>query len=123
MTRTMIGFGLVVVGLWGLFAFGATKGDRPKARHGAVAVATASATKVFTAMPGRNAFIIFNNGPNTEWCGFDSSVTNVTGFPVAAGASLSVDIVYQASGDPDFYCRADTALQVSPADTRWIQVQ
>lgn len=105
-------------------ALAATKGDLPpKARNGAVQIATASPTKVFTGLSGRNAFNIYNNGPNTLWCGFVSNVTNTTGYPVAAGASLGIDMAYHDIGDQDFYCIADTALQVSPADTRWIQVK
>lgn len=102
----------------------ATKGDvTPKAQNGAVAVTTAAAVKVFTGMTGRNVFSIFNNGPNTIWCGFRSNVSNTTGYPVPASASLSIDLVFNAAGDADFYCRADTADQVNPLDTRWIQVK
>lgn len=107
-----------------LAAYGATKGDLPsKVTFGAVQVLTASATKVFTGMPGRNAFSLYNNGPNTLWCGNRSSVTTSTGFPVPAGASLSIDLAYHDSGDSDFYCIASTADQASPADTRWLQVK
>lgn len=115
----------------------ATPGDKtPKATYGNVQVAsfdggTASAdggtypTKIFTGITGRNAFSIYNNGPVTVYCGFDRSVTPSTGFPVAAGATLSIDLVYNASGDKDLYCigTAGTRDQDAPADTRWIQVK
>lgn len=104
----------------------ATVGDlTPKMANGAVAVATAGATAVPpTCMVGQNTFAIFNNGPNTIWCGRTSAVTNVTGFPVCAGCALNVDITCGSNaGAASFYCRADTALQVSPADTRYIQVK
>lgn len=103
----------------------ATKGDPlPKATNGAIQVATASPTQMFPAprfMPGRNAFSLYNNGPNTIWCGWTSAVTTATGFPVTAGGSLSVDLV--TNGSDSLYCIASTALQVTPADTRWIQVK
>ena len=101
----------------------AVKGDTPKGTHGAVAVATAASTKVFTGMIGRNAFAIYNNGPNTIWCGFSSVVTTATGFPVVSLGSLSIHVVYNGAGDKAFYCIASTALQVTPADTRWIQIK
>lgn len=115
----------MVVILGGVLLMGATHGDTPpKSMYGAVAVDSAApATKIFTGMSGRNAFSIYNNGPNTIWCGFDSSVTNVTGTPVRTLTALAIDLTYTGSGDKDFYCRADTALQVSPADTRWLQVK
>lgn len=103
-------------------------GDQgPKGTYGATQVAFASATAVFTiattALPGRNAFNVYNHGPNTIWCGFDSSVTNVTGTPIAAETSLAIDMVWLNSSNKTFWCRADTAIQVTPLDTRWLQVR
>lgn len=119
-----------MVGLVAHNAIAATVGDTsPKATYGAVQVATASATAMWTtgtsgtALTGRNAYIIFNHGPNTIWCGFDSAVTNVTGFPVGPETALSVDLTYISSNNKLMYCRADTALQATPLDTRWIQVK
>lgn len=122
---------VVYVAIAGMFvatmvkeATAATVGDQtPKMTNGAVAVATASATPIpATCTPGVNSFSIFNNGPNTIWCGRTSGVTNTTGFPVCAGCSLNVDIVCGAAA-AKFYCRADTAIQVSPADTRYLEVK
>ena len=105
-------------------AFAATKGDGPaKATYGAVSVLNSAATKVFTGMIGRNAFAIFNHGPNTIWCGWKSNVTTATGFPVIAEATLGIDLVYNGTGDTDFYCIASSADQATPLDTRWIQVK
>lgn len=101
----------------------APKGDMPKARYGAVAVATASATLVFTAMTGRNTFSLQNLGPNAIYCGYDSAVTTATGTQVASGAFLAVDLVANSTTDTAVYCIAASALQVSPADTRWMQVK
>ena len=119
---------LIVVALGLLVA--ATKGDTPKASSGAVNVllspsvdgGSAAPTKVFTGLSGRNAFAVYNNGPNTLWCGWVSNVTTATGFPVVAGGTLSVDVVWEIGGQ-DFYCTAATADQASPANTRWIQVK
>ena len=75
-------------------AIGATKGDStPKATNGAVSVLSTGATKVFTALLGRNALSVFNNGPNTIYCGWRSNVTTANGYPVPAAASLSVDLL------------------------------
>lgn len=102
----------------------AVRGDTtPKATNGAVQILASAATQVFTGMTGRNSYAIFNHGPNTIWCGFQNTVSNTTGFPVGPETSLNVDLVYNNSGDKDFYCRADTADQVSPLDSRWIQVK
>lgn len=120
----------VLVGLtvacMGAMAFAATKGDpQPKATNGAVLVLNSAATQIFTSstgMVGRNAFALYNNGPNTIWCGWKSNVTTATGFPVTAGGALSVDLV-SLDAAQTLYCIASTADQVSPADTRWIQVK
>lgn len=122
-----------LVGLVGLVAYpahGATVGDvSPKATYGAVNVATASVTTIFTtgtsgtALTGRNAFMVFNHGPNTIWCGFDNAVTNATGMPIGPETALSVDLTYISANNKTFYCIADTALQASPLNTRWLQVK
>lgn len=113
----------------------ATKGDGPpKARSGASQIAAydagtfsqdggAQPTKVFTALPGRNTFAIYNNGLATMYCSWSSNVTPSNGFPILAAGFLSVDITYNGSGDQDFYCIQTGADQFSPADTRWIQVK
>lgn len=114
----------------------ATKGDQPpKARSGAIGVAAydggtaaidggVNPTKVFTGLPGRNAFAIYNNGTVTIWCGWSKSVTPANGFPVVAAGSLSIDMTYNNGGDQDFYCvQSNGTDQVTPADTRWIQVK
>ncbi len=128
---------LGLIALTAILATAATPGDKtPKATYGTVQVASydggsAAAdggvypTKIFTGLPGRNAYAIFNNGPVTVYCGFDKSITPSTGFPVAAGSSLSIDLVWNASGDKDLYCigPAATRDQDAPSDTRWIQVK
>ncbi len=115
----------------------ATPGDKPaKARTGAVQISSYDAgtvsadggvqpTKVFTALLGRNAFNVYNNGTWTIWCSWNSNVTPSNGFPIVAGASLSVDLTYNGTGDQDFYCTgtAGNRDQDAPADTRWIQVK
>ncbi len=118
----------------GVIGFGeataATKGDQgPKANGGATQILVVdggtaiTATKVFTGIPGRNAFAVFNNGPQTIYCGWSTAVNEFTGFPVIAASSLSIDMVWNASGDKDFYCTTVTVNQASPLDTRWIQVK
>lgn len=113
-----------VLGL-GILAQGATKGDSlPKAVGGSVLVLTATATAIPTNdMIGRNSIAIFNNGPNTIWCGWKSTVSTTNGFPVAAQSSLNMDVVADAQGTPKLYCIASAADQVSPADTRYMEVK
>lgn len=95
-----------------------------KMDNGAVNVTTAAAIAVPAAcLVGMNSFAIYNNGPNTIWCGKRSTVDNTTGFPVAPGAALNVDIACPTQGSMTFYCRADTADQVSPANTRYLRVR
>lgn len=121
--------GLLIGGVsgYGLLAHGAVKGDQlPKASNGAVQILNSAATLVFTSstqLTNRNAFALYNNGPNTIWCGWKSNVTSSTGFPVPASATLAVDLVAISASDANLYCIASTADQVSPADTRWIQVK
>lgn len=105
-------------------AFAATAGDAPPIMtNGAVNVTTAAAIAVpTTCTKGTNTFIIYNNGPNTIWCGRVNNVSNTTGFPVCTGCSLNVDITCPVN-TARFYCRADTADQVSPANTRYLEVK
>lgn len=87
-------------------------------KYGAVAVATASATLI-PDMVGRRTLFIQNLGPNEIYVGFDSSVTSSTGIKVAAnGGALSLDV----NDNVHVYARAATALQSSPADTRYLAV-
>lgn len=118
---------LACFGLVCATAIAATKGDQSsKASNGAVNVLSSAPTLVFTTstlLRGRNSFAIYNNGPNTIWCGWSSAVATTTGFPVATLTMLSVDLVAMADVDANFYCLASTADQTSPANTRWIQVK
>lgn len=124
--------GMLVIGAACFNASAATPGDRtPRGAYGAVNVlmddgGTNVATLVFsTPLITRNAFAIANEGPNKIWCGWNKAVSSTTGFPVAAGASLSVDIVYNGSGDPALYCVTGTAAvnQASPNNTRFLEVR
>jgi hypothetical protein len=139
MTKNTIIHTLVILVCLGCFThlLAATPGDQlPKARAGKVEVAaydggTVSAdggstpTLIATGLIGRNALAIYNNGPATIWCGWTSTVTPLTGFPVASGSSLSVDVVYLSStSSPLLYCVASNGRdQEAPANTRWIQVK
>lgn len=126
---------LVVIGIEVISkADAATKGDpQPAASYGAVNVLTGSATKVpTTTMSNRNAIGITNLGPNTIYCGWNTTVTTATGFPVIANASLSVDIVAVTQNAkpgtvgavaPQLYCIAASADQTSPSNTRYIEVR
>ena len=84
-----------------------------------------TATLLYANQTGsRNAVSIQNLGPNAIYIGFDSSVTTATGTQVpASGGSLSVDLRMRPDGTPKIYCIAATALQVSPNDTRWMEIR
>lgn len=110
-------------------AHAAPKGDGPsKATNGATDVA-ATATAMWTTgtggtvLSGRNAFAIYNNGTQIIYCGWSSAVTTATGFPVGVNSSLSIDVVYNGTGDKMLYCINASGSQSSPANTRWIQVK
>lgn len=109
--------GVLVIALG---AYAAVKQDGPAmGTYGAVAV-DVTATKVPTAASGkRGSMLIFNNGPNAIYCGWDSSVATTTGMPIAAsGGALAVDL----GPGPQLYC-ITTVLQVSPSNTRYIEVK
>lgn len=106
-------------------SYGAVKGDpTPKLTVGTVTVLSSAGTLVPTSnLLGRNAISIFNNGPNTIWCSEKSTVTTSTGYPILANTQLGIDVVAQASSAPTIYCIASTADQVSPANTRVMEVK
>lgn len=123
--RSIVGVVMVMLAVLAVVAYAAPMGAKPmKATHGAVAIQS-TATAVWsssTSLSDRNAFIIYNNGTQIIYCGWTSTVTTATGFPVGVGSSLSIDVTY-ASGDKLFYCINASGNQSSPADTRWIQVK
>lgn len=129
MNKLYVFLAAVFVGALGGVAFAAPIGDpEPKGANGAVAVDT-TATPVpalASIMKRRNSIAIFNNGPNPIFCGWSSAVTTGTGFPIAAGGSLSVDVRYatgtNGTSAPALYC-ITTVLQVAPADTRYFEVK
>ena len=121
---TMLAVVMIVAGTMG---YAATPGDKlPAASAGAVNILNSAATLVFsssTVLRSRNAFAVYNHGPNTVWCGWKNNVSNTTGFPITAEATLSVDLVFNAGDTVNFYCISDSADQTSPLNTRWIQVK
>lgn len=91
--------------------------------NGSVVVLASAAVQVASTNSARNAIAIFNNGPNTIWCGGTSAVTTATGFPILTQTFLAVDVRIANNGTGKIFCIASTADQVSPADTRWIEVR
>lgn len=106
-------------------AHAAVRSDLPgQIFSGAVNVTTAAAVKVPTACSkARNALALYNNGPNTIWCGGTSAVTTSTGYPILAASQLGVDVACNADGSAALWCIASSADQVSPANTRYIEVK
>lgn len=119
----------------------ATPGDRiPKAQNGVTYLfqndgGTNGAGKVWQSsdggssqLTGSNAFAIYNADSVTAICGWSAAVTVGTGFPIAPGITLSVDIVCQQQGGcPDLYCfSSGTAMQLNDGGVsgmRWMQVK
>lgn len=83
----------------------------------AVNVLASAATEIAGASYHRKSISVHNAGPNAIYLG-PSDVTTTTGYPVAAGASVTLNDFFI----PDvLYARAATADQVSPANTRVLQ--
>jgi hypothetical protein len=87
----------------------------------AVQIATASATQILAAnaaVEPRTRLLITNLGPNTIYLGPDNTVTTATGLPVPTGASVEL----RGTINGTVFGIAATALQVTPADTRyWVE--
>ena len=92
-------------------------------RYGATQCNT-TATLLYAGQIGaRNAISVQNLGPNAIYIGFDANVTVNTGTQVGPTNFLAVDIRGRSDGTPQIYCIAATALQVSPADSRWMEIR
>jgi hypothetical protein len=55
-----------------------------------VAVTTA-ATKVVPGASGRDTVLLYNTGTATAYVGSTANVTTLTGFPIIAGAALTME--------------------------------
>lgn len=105
----------------------------PGAQYGAVQLAANVAKTIPTGpMSPRQAIAVQNLGPTDIYCAWNASVTTATGWKVAAnGGTFSVDTDFNSnigstgnpatSGRNRMYC-ITTVLQVSPADTRWMEI-
>lgn len=60
------------------------------ASYNTVTVQT-SATQILPANNGRRGFVIYNNGGNIMYIGFDSSVATTTGLPILPQASYDLN--------------------------------
>jgi hypothetical protein len=95
----------------------------PSYGGGQIAVAT-TATAVpalYVGIAPRNGIGIMNLGPNDIFCGFTSTVTTLTGFPVKASGGYLGLTLGQNGSRGQVYC-ITSVLQVAPADTRWVEV-
>lgn len=97
----------------------------PQGGYGKVAVLnTATAVPAAaSSINGREGIALYNLGAATIYCGTDSSVTTSTGFPVPSLGSVTMALSYNAAPAAGVvvYCIAAVS-QVSPADTRWLEV-
>lgn len=124
MKQLTVAVWMVCVVCMAMMMMAATRGDSPSIiDNGAVNVTTAAAIAVpTTCKKSTNSFMIFNHGPNTIWCGGKSTVDNTTGTPVGPETSLTIDVTCDVNV-ARFWCRADTADQTSPLNTRYLQVK
>lgn len=60
------------------------------ASYNTVTVQT-SATQILAANNGRRGFVIYNNGNNLMYLGFDSSVATTTGLPILPQSSFELN--------------------------------
>lgn len=73
-------------------------------------------------LAGREGLGVYNNGPNTIYIG-GSAVTTAKGWPVPPGGFWSAAVSYNSlSAGVKVYC-VTTVLQVSPADSRYQEVE
>lgn len=86
-------------------------------------------TKLLTCHTASNAFSVYNGGPNPIFLGFDPSVTTDSGYPIASGGQLAIDMFCNAdkSGSGSVYATVgegtNVAVQAAPANTRIIEVK
>ena len=64
---------------------------RARIKQSAVTVTTTATALPATAVEGRISLAIYNNGAATIYLGA-SDVTTTTGYPLAAGAEISLDV-------------------------------
>lgn len=92
---------IAVVALLTAVAFAATPGDqKPAGYSGVIGVST---TPVAIPLKTNQNAVALRNWINdggtaaTVYCGFDSAVSRLTGFPMQSKESLSIDLVAQVS--------------------------
>lgn len=102
----------------------AVPGDsQPGLAYGPVNVGVTATAIPAAPMGSRNALALVNLGPNTIYCGGDAAVTAATGFPIATGGVLGIDVGYDGQKvRPAIHC-ITSVLQVSPLNTRWMEVK
>lgn len=100
--------------------------NQPRGAYGNVTLAPATATKIPAApLNGRNGLAIANLDAQPIYIGFNSSVTNLTGFPVASMGSVALELSYNgniATPARDVYAYSVSG-QVAGTDTRWMEVK
>lgn len=116
-------FAFAVVAFWGV-AVAATPGDvHVQARWTAVQCNTTATALPASPMTGRNTLLVQNKGAGSIYVG-DVNVTAANGIEVIAGGSMSADLGYSISNAlSKLYCIAPGGLQVTPADTRVLEVR
>lgn len=120
--------GLAVAGYMAMDSAEAADAVDPAGTYGAVQVTAAPASpRCFptAGLNSRGGVLVANLGPNTIYCGFNSSVTTATGMPIATNEKLAIGISYRkgTSAGQVQICCISTVLQVSPADTRYMEAR
>lgn len=123
--------------LYGDIAKAAVKGDQnPALLNGAVVcqVYDAGTPASVPNMANANAIALANEGSTKVYIGATTAVSNTTGFPIAAGTQLGIDVVQVTQGQspgpfdggviamaPSLYCV--TAPGTATSDLRYIRVK
>jgi hypothetical protein len=94
----------------------------PNLTYGHVQLAAATAALIpAVPMSSRTNIGIKNMDSAYIWCGSDSSVTNVTGWPIDPGGSTSFPVSYNGTS-VNLWCYSVLG-QTSPNDTHWAEVR
>lgn len=112
-----------------VFAYAAVKGDQaPYATFGQITSPSydggVGGSILVPSLPNSNAIAVANEGSAKVYVGFDAGVSPSTGFPVAAGTQLCIDVVQVTQVDSNLAPRLYvTTASGSTSDVRFIRVK
>lgn len=114
-----------LLALFGAIEVRADPSTSPAAAYGKLALAATTATAIPStkSINARHGILVVNLDTARVWCGWDSSVTDATGFPVEPGGGMrSWEIGYNSPAQVSLWCYS-VAGMTSPNDLRWQEVR